>query len=189
MMDYAAQWVEEHERVLEILRKTDLEEKLKWGIPIFTYNEKNVAAGHGFKDHYAVWFHDGVFLDDPYGRLVTATEGKTKALRQLRFTKEEGIDENLILFYLHQAIKNAKEGKTWKPERAKADTMEIPALLQQALDENSQLKDNFEALTPFRKKEYIEYIAEAKQEKTKLARLEKTKPLLLQKRGLNDIYR
>ncbi len=189
MNDYTAQWTEEHERVLGIFRKTEMEEKLKWGIPIFTYNKKNVAAGYGFKDHYAVWFHDGVFLDDPHGRLVTATEGKTKALRQLRFTKEEGIDENLILFYLNQAIKNAKEGKTWKPERTKAETLKIPTLLQQVLDENPNLKDNFEALTPFRKKEYIAYIAEAKQEKTKLARLEKIKPLLLQKKGLNDTYR
>lgn len=40
MNDYSTQWTEEHELILDIFRKTELVEKFKWGIPIFTYNKK-----------------------------------------------------------------------------------------------------------------------------------------------------
>ena len=51
--------------------------------------------------------------------------------------------------------------------------METPAELQAALDKNSKLNKAFAALTPGKQKEYALYIASAKQEKTRIARLEK----------------
>lgn len=188
MNDYQQQWREETERVLSMLRKTELAETIKWGGPVFMYDKTMVVSLRGFKEHFAVWFYDGVFLDDKYNRLINATEGKTKALRQLRFTKDEGIDEKIIRYYLDQAIANAKKGVTHMPEKDDRYTTP-PDLLKAAFEADNRLEQKFGALTPFKQKEYIEYISDAKQEKTRLSRLEKIKPMILQGMGLHDKYR
>ncbi len=51
------------------------------------------------------------------------------------------------------------------------------------------LKSAFEKLTPGKQKEYNLYIDEAKQEKTKISRIEKIKPLILEGKGLHDKYK
>jgi uncharacterized protein YdeI (YjbR/CyaY-like superfamily) len=51
------------------------------------------------------------------------------------------------------------------------------------------LNDAFAKFSPYKQKEFIELIETAKQEKTKLARLEKIKPMILNHIGLNDKYR
>jgi uncharacterized protein YdeI (YjbR/CyaY-like superfamily) len=63
------------------------------------------------------------------------------------------------------------------------------AFFENELNSNSELKKALEKLTPFKQKEFWEYMATAKQEKTKIIRLEKIKPLIMEKRGLNDKYR
>ena len=57
------------------------------------------------------------------------------------------------------------------------------------LKSDQTLKVAFEKLTPGKQKEYSVYINEAKQETTKLKRLEKIKPMILQGLGLNDKYK
>ena len=51
------------------------------------------------------------------------------------------------------------------------------------------LKKAFELFTPFKQREFLEYIETAKQEKTKISRFEKIKPMILEGIGLNDKYR
>lgn len=170
-----------------ILDKTNMTIAIKWGAEVYTVNGKNVVSYGGFKNHFCLWFYDGVFLSDPLKVLVTANEEKTKALRQWRFKSAEEIDENAILSYVHEAIVNAEKGLFWKPE--KSGEIELPAVFIQALEKNSNLKLAFDDLTPYKRKEYVEYITSAKQEKTKLTRLEKSIPLILKGIGLNDKYR
>ncbi len=180
-------WSEAMSKLHDIFSKTELVETTKWGMPVYTVNGKNVAGFIGMKNHFALWFYNGVFLSDPYQVLVNAQEGKTKAMRQWRFESTEDIDEVKILEYLKEAIQNEKDGKSWKPEKGRE--VEIPSLLEEKLNENTKLKESFEALTPFKQKEYIEYINEAKREATKLSRLEKIIPMILEGKGLNDKYR
>ncbi len=44
-------------------------------------------------------------------------------------------------------------------------------------------------LTPYKQRDYCEYIAEAKQQKTKESRLEKIIPMISKGQGLNDKYK
>ena len=53
---------------------------------MYTIDGKNVAGIGKFKHHFGVWFFNGSLIKDKYGRLHNAQEGKTKALRQLRYT-------------------------------------------------------------------------------------------------------
>lgn len=180
-------WTEALSRIKEILSQTELTETKKWGMPVYTFEGKNIMGFAGMKNYFALWFYDGVFLSDPYQVLINAQEGKTKAMRQWRLEDPNEIEEKKILKYVTEAIKNAKDGKTWKPE--KSEPIPIPSIFQEKLKANKELKEAFDNLTPYKQKEYIEYIATAKREATQVSRLEKITPMISQGKGLNDKYK
>lgn len=184
--DKTNQWAEEIELLKSIVCKTPLVETTKWGGIVYTYDDKNVLGLGGFKNYFTIWFFKGVFLKDEANVLVNANEENTKSLRQWRFTSKDDVNEKMVLQYIYEAIEVEKAGLEIKPE--KKETV-IPLLLQQELDANTSLQENFLLLTPFKQREYCEYIDTAKREETKLSRLEKIKPMILQGIGLNDKYR
>jgi uncharacterized protein YdeI (YjbR/CyaY-like superfamily) len=140
-----------------------------------------------FKNHFGIWFFNGVFLKDENNLLEKAQE-KTKALRQMRFESLEDIDKNVVLSYVKEAIENQKLGKELIPER-KEKTVVIPKELLNELKVDSALFDAFKMLTPGKQREYCEHIESAKQEKTKRSRIEKIKPMILNGIGLYDKYK
>ncbi len=171
----------------ELANKTALEENLKWGSPVYTIDNKNVLGIMAFKNFFGVWFFNGVFLSDPKKVLRNAQEGKTKAMRHWNFENEDEIDTAGVLAYMQEAIENQKKGLSVKPEQKKKT--QIPELLQEALSKNNELKRRFEAFAPYKQREFCEHISEAKQEKTKLSRLEKILPMISDGVSLNDKYR
>lgn len=186
-MQNNTQWSEELELVASIINKLPLEKTIKWGAEVFTYNGKNVVSYGGFKNFFTVWFYNGVFLKDTDNVLVNAQEGKTKSLRQWRFTSIAEIDENKILEYITEAIEIEKKGLKISPEKFVA--VPVAELLEKEFKNDKTLKTAFDKLSPGKQKEYIVYINEAKQEATKIKRLEKIKPMILQGIGLNDKYK
>jgi uncharacterized protein YdeI (YjbR/CyaY-like superfamily) len=176
---------------LSILRKiissTELEETLKWSAPVYTLNGKNVLGLGAFKNHFGIWFFNGVFLKDEKKLLVNAQE-KTKALRQMRFESIKEINENAVLDYIKEAINNQKLGKELKPEK-KVKSLLISKELKEVFKQNSELNEAFNNLTAYKQKEYVEYIDTAKREATKQSRLEKIIPMILKGAGLNDKYK
>jgi uncharacterized protein YdeI (YjbR/CyaY-like superfamily) len=187
MPDYNKQWDNELAILKSIIQKTGLQMAIKWGAEVYTHKGKNVVSYYGFKNYFAIWFYNGVFLDDKHNVLVNAQNNKTKALRQWRFTSKEEIDENLILKYIHEAIKNEDEGKVWKPE--KSTELNIPNALTEAFKSDKEIEKAFKELTFYKQKEYVEHIDAAKREETKLARIDKIIPMILQGIGLNDKYK
>ena len=171
----------------EITLKTELVETLKWGSPVYTINNKNVLGILAFKNYFGLWFFNGVFLSDPKGVLVNAQEGKTKSMRHWKFKSELDIDEAVVLSYIEEAIANQKKGLEIKPSQ-KTEIV-IPKLLKDVLLENPGLNEQFNTLAPYKQRDYCEYIAEAKQQKTKESRLEKIIPMISKGKGLNDKYK
>ncbi len=171
----------------EIVRKTELQEEVKWGAPVYTLNGKNVLGIMAFKNHFGIWFFNGVFLSDPLNLLQNAQEGKTKAMRHWKFTRIEDIDAASVLAYVREAIENQRKGLEVKPQRKKS--VPLPALLKPILQSDLEIRKGFEGLSPGKQREYCDYINEAKQEKTKKSRLEKILPMIRAGKGLNDKYR
>ncbi len=171
-----------------IINSTELEETVKWSMPTYCLNGKNVLGIGAFKNHFCLWFHQGVFLKDNYNLLINAQENKTKALRQMRFNSITDINKAAILTYVKEAIENQRAGKEIKPQR-KTKKVVIPKEFKNILDTNSELNLSFNALTPGKQREYCEYITEAKREATKLKRLEKITPMIIQGVGLHDKYK
>jgi len=180
------QWKKELTYLRDLISDTELEETVKWGIPVYTIGGKNVVGLGGFKHHFGIWFFNGALLDDPHGHLQNAQEGKTKAMRQLRFMSFEEIDDNVVKGFIHQAINNQKVGKEVKIDLNRG--ADIPPILERAFLEDEGLKSHFGELTPGRQREYAQYIADAKQKATKKRRLDKIIPMIRQGVGLNDKY-
>jgi len=174
-------------KLRDIALKTQLTEALKWGSAVYTIDNKNVLGIMAFKNHFGIWFFNGVFLSDPKGVLKNAQEGNTKSMRHWKFKSVSDIDEAGVLEYIKEAIANQKKGLKIKPSR-KTEII-IPKMLLDALQENNKLNEQFYALTPYKQRDYCEYIAEAKQQKTKESRLGKIIPMISKGLGLNDKYR
>lgn len=180
-------WNEELDLLKSIVLKTGLVETTKWGIPVFTYNGKNVVSIAGFKSFFSLWFQNGVFLKDAKQVLINASEGQTKALRQWRFHSKEEIDEQEIIAYIQEAIENEKLGKRLIPQ--KKEQLPVPAQLEAAFQQDPTFAESFAHLSQAKQNEYFEHIHSAKQENTKLLRIAKMRPLVLQGQGLHDKYK
>lgn len=170
----------------DIMTSTELQETVKWGIPTYAINNKNVVSISAFKNHFGVWFFNGVFLSDPLHILINAQEGKTKGLRQLRFTNANEIDKKIILKYVLEAIDNQKKGLEIKQKQKK---LVIPVELASILNDNEKLASIFESLTLGKKRVFAAYVGGAIRKETKIKRLEKIIPMILNNIGLNDKYR
>lgn len=180
-------WKEELIQLREILQETELKEEVKWGGPIYTYNGKNVAGIAGFKSYFGLWFHQGALLKDSKQKLINAQEGITKALRQWRFGSAKEIDEKTIKAYVKEAIQKVKDGIEIKPVRKKLPPFSEE--LSELLKKNKSAEKKYQALTPFKQREYTEYINEAAKAETKMRRLKKILPMISKGIGLNDKYR
>jgi len=170
----------------ELILSTALIETVKWGIPVYTINDKNVVGMAAFKSYVGLWFYNGSFLKDEAGVLINASEGVTKALRQWRFTSVDEINDTLVVNYLNEAIENQKQGKELKPDRSKP--VIIPDELKEVFNEDKELETLFNQFTTGRQREFADFISTAKQAETRKSRIQRIIPLILEKKGLNDKY-
>lgn len=181
----AKSWQEEYIKLRSIILDCELTEEFKWMHPCYTLNNKNIVLIHGFKEYVALLFHKGALLKDPEGILVQQTEN-VQAARQIRFTNLQEIVEKeaLLKAYIHEAI--AVEEAGLEVELKKNEEYSVPEELQQKFAENPAFKEAFEALTPGRQRAYLLHFSQAKQAKTREARIEKYLPHILEGKGLND---
>lgn len=176
-------------RIRKIILSTapEIEEKIKWGAPSFEY--KGLLAGMlAFKSHAAVWFHKGALLDDPQNLLETSAE-TTKSMRKYMLRSVDDLNEEGLRDLLKQAIQKNEDGEEVEGLGKASRAHEKCELLDEALALEPEVKKTFDNLSPYKQKEYNEYIHTAKQEATKQKRLAKSLELLREGRGLHDMYR
>lgn len=183
------EWPKELATIREILLQTELEEGLKWGMPAYMINGKNVIGLGSFKKHFGIWFHQGVFLTDPKDVLRNAQEGKTVAMRQWKFESAKDIKKTWIKQYVIEAIQNQKEGLEIKPKRKPKSEIVIPEELAKAFKKKKTSKALFEKLSPGKQREVVEYIDQAKRQATKDNRVVKCLELMKEGKSPMDMYR
>ena len=183
--DKATQWQKEFEKLRSIILDCGLNEELKWGQPCYTYENRNVVLIHGFTEYCALLFFKGALMGDANGILIQQTENVQSA-RQIRFTnvKEIAKLEKTLKAYIYEAIEVEKAGL--KVAYKKTADYKMPEEFQKKLNKSATLKKAFEALTPGRQKAYIFYFSQAKQAKTREARVEKYLKQILLGKGLED---
>ena len=181
----AKKWQEEFEKLRMIILDCQLTEELKWGVPCYTFEKRNIVLIHGFKEYCALLFVKGALLSDAKGILITQTEN-VQAARQIRFTSVREIVKMkpILKAYIYEAIEVEKAGL--KVNFKKTKEFIIPEEFQNKLDEIPALKTAFDALTPGRRRAYNLYFSAPKQSKTRESRVEKYTPQILNGKGLND---
>ena len=178
-------WQEEFKNLRRIILDCGLTEELKWGVPCYTFENKNVVLIHGFKEYCAILFVKGALLKDANNVLIQQTEN-VQAARQVRFTNVQEIveQETILKAYIHEAVEVEKAGM--KVNYKKTSEYIIPEEFQIKLNEIPALKTAFKALTPGRQRAYIYYFSQPKQSKTRKSRVEKYVPQILSGKGIND---
>ena len=181
----AKKWQDEITKLRTIVLDCGLTEELKWGCPCYTFQDSNVVLIHVFKEYCALLFHKGALLKDPNGILIQQTEN-VQAARQIRFTHVKEITgaKAILTAYIKEAIEVEKAGL--KVNLKKTSEYKMPEEFQAALKGNAELKTAFEALTPGRQRGYLYYFSQAKQSKTREARIEKCIPQIFKGKGFDD---
>lgn len=183
--DKDTQWQSAYKLLREIILSCGLTEELKWGVPCYTLDGKNVVLIHGFKTYCAILFHKGVLLKDELGLLIQQTENVQSA-RQMRFTSADQIADlkDSIKTYVFDAIEVEKAGK--KVSFKKTREFEMVEEFETRLQADAALKSAFESLTPGRQRSYLLHFSQAKQAKTREARIDKCIPMIFNGKGWNE---
>lgn len=181
----AKKWKKEIEQLRRIILDCHLTEELKWGCPCYTFEKSNIVLIHVFKDYCALLFFNGALMKDPKDILIQQTEN-VQVARQVRFTNLQEIMklEPVLKAYVYEAVEVKESGQ--KVKLKKTEDFGVPEEFQHKLDKIPALKAAFEALTPGRQRAYLFHFSQAKQSKTREARVEKYMPKILDGKGLED---
>lgn len=179
-------WRAEFEALRPIILACGVNEDLKWGWPCYSVEGAgNVVLMHGFKTYCALLFMKGALLRDPKGILVQQTKNVQSA-RQIRFTKVGEIEKlkTALKGYVKNAIEVEKAGLS--VVKKSTDEFETPREWLDTIDNDPDLKEAFDDLTPGRQRGYLLYFAGAKQSKTRQDRIDKSAKRIRAGKGLMD---
>ncbi|SDQ74739.1 YdeI/OmpD-associated family protein [Flagellimonas zhangzhouensis] len=178
-------WQEELKYLRRLVLDCGLDEELKWSVPCYTYNGHTLVMVVAFKESATLSFFKGALLRDEHGILMKPGKN-SQASRVVRFTSVDEIAklEDVLKAYIFEAIEVDKAGL--KIKKKATSEYEMPEELQQKLDEDSDFKMAFEALTPGRQRGYMLFISQAKQSQTRSNRIEKCIPNIYKGKGYNE---
>jgi len=176
---------EELQELRQMLLDSGMKEELKWSMPCYTVNGKNVLILSAFKEYCSLNFFNGHLLDDPKNLLVKAGE-HSQAGRQLRFRNHEEVKlrQEDIRNFIRQAMELELSGKP--VPKIQAAAISWPEELEDALAKNPALERAFRSLTPGRQRSYLLHLSSAKQASTRKARMERCIPGIMAGKGFNE---
>lgn len=146
----------------------EVEEDLKWGMPHFMYKGM-LCSMAAFKNHCAFGFWKEALIFDKHGEKNSAGAGQFG-----RITAASDLpSDKILLGYVRKAAKLNEAGikSPVKSRKTEKKELEIPEDLAQALRKNRKAAKVFEEFSFSNKREYVEWLIEAKSEETRLRRL------------------
>lgn len=176
------------ERIRSAFHKAhpEVTETMKWSFPHFEYKGL-LGSMAAFKQHVSWGFWKGRLMADPLGIIPPAGETSMGGAR-IADVKELPSEKNMVA-YVREAIRLNEEGvKPRRPARTPKAEAEVPADLAAALKKSPAAKKAFEAFSPSHRREYIEWITEAKQDATRQKRLATTLEWLSEGKSRNWKY-
>ncbi len=178
-------WRQELIELRSIIAEFPFTEEIKWGVPVYTINGKNVVSISALKQYAALSFFKGYLLDDVHTILEKAgDDSRIGRLIRLRSTEEIRKLTPIIRDYLHQSIKLQKKDRQ-NPPPPPAE-LSFPEIFIKILEQNDPLNRAFSSLTQGRKRGYSLYFSSAKKTETLITRIEKCIPLILEGKGLHE---
>jgi uncharacterized protein YdeI (YjbR/CyaY-like superfamily) len=179
-------WRAELEAVRPVLLGAGLDEELKWYKPCYSHGGSNIVIFQPFKELCALLFFKGALLEDPDGALTEQGENTRSALRLEFRSVADVMSVTRTLEALVQDAIRVEEAGLSVPQRTATDDGPYPDELEMLLDADAALRGAWECLTPGRRRGWLLHFNGAKQSKTRLARIERATPRILEGFGMHD---
>jgi uncharacterized protein YdeI (YjbR/CyaY-like superfamily) len=174
----------EHLRAIVHEACPDVEEKMKWSFPHFDY--KGMMCGmSAFKEHCAFGFWKQALLEQ-YG--LTAEKTAMGSFGRITSLKDLPSDATIKKLIIEAARLNDEGIKIDKPVSKEKKELVVPDILTSALAANALAAETFNNFSYSKKKEYVEWIAEAKTDSTREKRLATTIEWLAEGKARNWKY-
>ena len=164
------------------------DEKIKWGFPNFEYKNEMLCHFASFKKHCAFGFWKGSLMKDQWLKENAEMEnamghyGKITSLEDLPADK-------IIMTHIKEAMKLNDEGiKVPRTKPGKASPIETPGYFLKEIRKNKNAWSNWEKFSNSHKKEYVEWIVDAKREETRDKRMQQAIEWITEGKGMNWKY-
>jgi uncharacterized protein YdeI (YjbR/CyaY-like superfamily) len=148
----------------DLVHKTvpDAGEDIKWGMPCLTYKGKNLAGMAAFKAHTSFGVHgDGRAIEGmgQYGKMSSMDDMPSDATIVTALLAKDRIDST------GTALKIGSKPKVAKPE------IPVPDDFAAELAKAQGARERFDSWAPSHRREYLEWIIEAKRPETRAKRI------------------
>jgi uncharacterized protein YdeI (YjbR/CyaY-like superfamily) len=150
-----------------------VEEGIKWGMPHFGYRGGMMCQMAAFKQHCAFGFWKAARILGPDGRSAEKAMGQFGRLTSV----DELPSKRVLTGYIRQAMKLHEDGvrvaaPRRRPKPPVRTPVRTPADLAAALKKNARAGAAFAGFSPSHRREYVEWITEAKGADTRQRRLD-----------------
>lgn len=159
----------------------DIEETMKWSRPFFIHNGTILCNISGFKEHCSFGFW-GTEIGEALAKAGVLKAGAAGSLGRIASLKDLPSD-TVMLDLIRKAAAFIDEGSVSKMAAGRAEKkgriamkpakppVEVPEEFAAALKKNKKAAKVFEAFSPSAKREYTEWIADAKRDETRDKRI------------------
>lgn len=166
-----AQPILNHLRELVHSAHPGIEEGWKWSFPHFLYQDEIVCSMASFKGHCAFGFWKASLLKTGDGIFRESTDGMGSLgkIRSLSDLPSDNLIREAVLEAVTLIDGNQKVPRI--PKSSVENFQEIPADFQKLLNENPAAKSTLESFSKSNRREYLEWISDAKTEATRTKRM------------------
>ena len=177
--------------IRELVHKAcpEVEEKMKWSFPHFDYKDEMMCSMAAFKQHCAFGFWKASLMKDPVLVENARSESAMGHLGRITSVKDLPSDKK-ILSWIKEAMKLNDQGIKL-PSKIKTTIkkeLEVPGELIKALSKNKKAQQVFEAFAYSHRKEYIQWICDAKTDETRNKRIATAIEWIAEGKGRNWKY-
>lgn len=166
-----------------------VEEKIKWGFPHFDYKGEMMCGMAAFKQHASFGFWKAAIMKDPVLQETAKEEVAMGHLGKLTSLKDLPTDKKLTAWIKEAMELNDKGIKLPPKPKAEKKELVVPDYFIAALKQKKQAWKVFENFAYSHKKEYVEWITEAKTDATRERRIAQAVEMIAEGKGRNDKYK
>jgi uncharacterized protein YdeI (YjbR/CyaY-like superfamily) len=152
----------------------EVEETIKWSFPNYEIYDSMLCSMAAFKEHCTFGFWKASLLEDKEAILKLADKNSMGHLNRICSVKDLPADKILIAYLKEAALLNKNKIKLARPKLQPRKELPLPKPLAVALKKNKKALTVFESFPPSQRREYIEWIDEAKTDETLKKRLATT---------------
>jgi hypothetical protein len=166
----------------------DVTETWRWNSPHFDHDGIMIGL-HGFKSFVSVWFHKGALLKDSHKLFDKPEKDEDKGIRKIKLHEGDAINEKAFVDLVKQAVNVNQSGAKLGDAKPARKALVVPSDLESCLKKDDQAWEHWEKFNYTHKKEYVEWITDAKQDETRKRRIAQALEMIREGVGKEDKHK